>query len=395
MKWLLIALISLISAYLLGEYGDRGYVLMRFAGWSFETSFILFCVLGGLTVWASSILLRLIVRLIRWPGLLRHWFGERLYRRRRGNFARGLVKLTEGHWAEAERYLSHIPQHGEHAALAYLGAAWAAHHQAKPELRDQYIARAKAHDDNTALGAVLLETHIALEECRATKDITSQLQNLHKKHPKHPQILKFLAESAAQTNQWRVLQEKLPLLQKQHAADPATVEQLRQQLHLGLLDEAARHGTETALRQQWKALPAQAHDDSLIVAHYAKHLEALDAGDEAAKALCDYLHHALDERCITLLGHINTTKPGTWLARVEQWLTTHPDHAGLLLTASRLAFKHELWGKARSYAEASLALKPTALAYADLARLQEFLGDTNAALVSYRKATDLATPLDG
>ncbi len=52
------------------------------------------------------------------------------------------------------------------------------------------------------------------------------------------------------------------------------------------------------------------------------------------------------------------------LKQVETWLKSYPDDAALLLAAARLSMANELWGKARSYLESSLALAPTADAYA-------------------------------
>jgi HemY protein len=44
-----------------------------------------------------------------------------------------------------------------------------------------------------------------------------------------------------------------------------------------------------------------------------------------------------------------------------------------------------LWGKARSYFESSLAIAPSAEAYADNARLLEQLGENSTALQKYRE----------
>ena len=46
------------------------------------------------------------------------------------------------------------------------------------------------------------------------------------------------------------------------------------------------------------------------------------------------------------------------LERAENWLAQHPRDAVLLLTLGRLCAHQGLWGKARSYLEASLSIEP-------------------------------------
>ena len=80
------------------------------------------------------------------------------------------------------------------------------------------------------------------------------------------------------------------------------------------------------------------------------------------------------------------------LERAEKWLQSRPDEAGLLLTLGRLCVQRELWGKAQSYLEASLATKPTQAAHIALARLHERLGRQDEAGRHFRASADLAQP---
>ena len=51
--------------------------------------------------------------------------------------------------------------------------------------------------------------------------------------------------------------------------------------------------------------------------------------------------------------------PCASIERAESWLKQHPDDAALLLTLGRLCAQQELWGKAQSYLDASIAVEPT------------------------------------
>jgi HemY protein len=78
------------------------------------------------------------------------------------------------------------------------------------------------------------------------------------------------------------------------------------------------------------------------------------------------------------------------IERAEAWLATHPGDAVLLLTLGRLCFDQGLWGKAQSYLEASIAVEPTYTAHLALARLQEKLGNADAARRHHRESFELA-----
>ena len=78
------------------------------------------------------------------------------------------------------------------------------------------------------------------------------------------------------------------------------------------------------------------------------------------------------------------------IAHAEEWLLQQPNDTSLLLTLGRLCIQQQLWGKAQSYLEASLALQPSITANIQLAKLLEQLGHTAEANRLYRAAALLA-----
>ena len=61
----------------------------------------------------------------------------------------------------------------------------------------------------------------------------------------------------------------------------------------------------------------------------------------------------------------------------------------MLLTAARLCLRNELWGKARSYLETVIAIRPTPEAYQEYGRLLSQLGEGEAAADAYRSGLSL------
>ncbi|HLF12305.1 MAG TPA: hypothetical protein VJA26_13945, partial [Gammaproteobacteria bacterium] len=76
------------------------------------------------------------------------------------------------------------------------------------------------------------------------------------------------------------------------------------------------------------------------------------------------------------------------------WLKEHPEDGALLLTAARLCMANELWGKARSYLESSLALAPDPGSYALYGRLLTQLGERERAASAFRSGLGLVSQTD-
>ena len=65
-------------------------------------------------------------------------------------------------------------------------------------------------------------------------------------------------------------------------------------------------------------------------------------------------------------------------------LTDKPEDADLLLAAARLCQRNELWGKARSYLETVISMRPTPEAYQEYGALLTQMGEGDAAADAYR-----------
>src|SRR5207249_4653652 len=77
------------------------------------------------------------------------------------------------------------------------------------------------------------------------------------------------------------------------------------------------------------------------------------------------------------------------IERAERWLLEHERDPELLAALGRLCAQAELWGKARSFLEASLSFEESRTAHLELARLEEQLGQTPDAQRHYRRAAEL------
>ncbi len=110
----------------------------------------------------------------------------------------------------------------------------------------------------------------------------------------------------------------------------------------------------------------------------------------AEAALRESIERHWDESTVLAYGELETDEPFEALERAESWLPAHPEDAALLLTCAQLAARAELYGKARSYLETSIAIRPRLEAYQLLASLMEQLGERERAVKALNDALAFA-----
>ena len=81
---------------------------------------------------------------------------------------------------------------------------------------------------------------------------------------------------------------------------------------------------------------------------------------------------------------VEATDTTRQLKKAEAWLKNRGEDPDLILTAARLCLRNELWGKARSYLETVISLRPTPEAYSEYGALLTQMGEANAAADAYR-----------
>jgi HemY protein len=110
----------------------------------------------------------------------------------------------------------------------------------------------------------------------------------------------------------------------------------------------------------------------------------------AEEVVRDTLRRGYDRDLVYLYGLIEGKEKDKQLSTAEKWLEGNERDPVLLLTLGRLCIRHQLWGKARSYLEASLGIEPRSDTYRELGRLLEKINQPKEAAEFYRKGLILA-----
>ena len=359
---------------------DNGYALLSWDVWTVEMSLATLLLIALLLFAAVYLLIRLVARVFEAPTRLQGWRRRRKTRRAGQSLTRGLLQLAEGEWAKSEHSLVQYAEQSETPLLNYLVAAKAAQCQGAHDRRDAYIRLAHQHMPSADVAVSLTQAELQLEDEQLEMALAT-LVHLRAIAPRHRYVLSLVAQLYARLGDWEQLLELLPQLRKHKVLDDEQLSQLEIKARMALQDKAAATGT---LEQAWNQLPKSLQQDQRLLLNYATHLHEMNQDGIAEPLLRSSLQRDWDQQLVLLYGLLNGEDIKQQLKCAEALLEQQPADPVLLLTLGRLSLKDKLWGKARSYLEASIDASGPVEAFQELGHLLESMGKPDSALAVYR-----------
>jgi HemY protein len=327
---------------------DPGYVAINFRGYLVEMSVP---VLVFLTA-ALFAMLWLIRKIIVAPRRIGEAAGRYRSARSGQKMTRGMIEVAEGNFARGERMLARAASTSDSPLFNYLQAARAAHLQAEFQLdhgqHEHALATLRRIDDNSK---------------------------------NHGHALALMGRLYFRLEDWPSLQQILPRIKKHSQVKAETLATWSIRLHREQLDKAA---DGDALLLAWKDVSkAQKSDISLLESYYHG-LMRVGLHEKAEKEIVSALKSDWRGALIRIFGLVQGADASKQLKRAEGWLTNHSEDPDLMLTAARLCLRNELWGKARSYLETAISLRPSPEVYQEYGALLNQIGEADAAADAYR-----------
>jgi len=362
---------------------DPGRVAISTYGYIVDMSFPV-AVLIGIGIYA---LVRLLISIV---SIGKRNVAERVARQRQHSqdeLNRGLIALSAGNWTEAEQILTRSAYGATTPLVHYLAAARAAELQGALSRRDEWLAKALdvAPAEKAAVHitqAEMLLRHNQINAALAT------LEQLDASGHQNARGLMLLARIYRQQNNWQQLKALEPKLRSTAGIAPSAVDEVLAQVHLDMLKAAGNAKDREQLARTWRDVPKSMSDRPDVVVAYARAAMACGAHELAERELRELLKSQWDEAAILAYGDVEVDEPLSLLQHLEKWLNERPQDPILLFTCARCCIRIELYGKARSYLEASLGIKPRLETYQMLAQLLELSGDRQA---SFKVLNDALT----
>jgi HemY protein len=372
-------LAALAVAVTLAARYNAGYVLLVLHPYRIELSLNLLLALILAAFAALYALLRILAHMLRLPDQVRAFRARRRQARATAVLFAALRAYLEGRYAKAEKAAVEAIELAEHTGIAAVLAARAAHGLGAQERRDSYLARSAYFSESDLAMRAVAQAELLLQARQHEQALSALAQLPHK----HTAALKLELKAHQQARNWDRCLELLQQLERAQALDEAAAQELRRH---AVIENLTHKGAELqALRDCWRRLGAAEREDARIAAAAASAFGRLDAGEDAAAIIEQSLEREWEASLVALYADCRTAETMRQIERAERWLRAHPNDPALLLALGRLCARERLWGKARSYIEASLALEESFAAHMELARLLDAHGESGAARSHYER----------
>ncbi len=385
MKFGILVIVALIGSALGAAVllQDSGYVIISFRGYIVE-----------MNVWVmllSIILLylgiRIVIKLFRAPRQLGEAAGRYRAGRAGQRLTRGVIEVAEGNFAKGERLLARAATVSESPLLNYLQAARAAHLLGQDGRRDTWLKQAYENLPGAANAVLLTQAELQLDQEQFEAALAT-LRKIEENSPNHGHALMLLGRLYYRLQDWEHLGELLPKLRKHGRLDSGTLANWSVRVYQERLRSAV---DGTAVAAVWNQIPKDQKKSPNLLETYAENLIRTDMHALAEKEIAAALKKNWIPALVRLYGVVQGKDSTKQLKTAEAWLGEHSDDPDLLLATAQLCLRDELWGKARSYLETVIAIRPTPDAYQEYGRLLNKLGEGEAAADAYEAGLGLVS----
>jgi HemY protein len=372
---------------------DSGHVLFFYPPWRVEMSMVFFVVAAAVSFVVLFLLFRLLGNALALPDSVRAWRARRRRERAHTALATALQAYYEGRYARAEKEAGYAADNGPSPGVAALLAARAAHQMRDFDKRDRWLERADGSGDSLQAARLVSRAELALEE-RDFAAARDALRSLHGAGPKHVATTRMLLRAERGAGAWDEVLRLASQLSKRDAIAPALAEEYKVQATVELLARSADDAA--AFERRWRGVAAADRIQPRIAAAAARNATALGKAALARDILENALAAEWVPQLVLLYGGLperlapeeRISEARARIERAEQWLLERERDSHLLATLGRLCAQAELWGKARSFLEASLSFEESRAARIELARLAERLGQSDEAQRHFRRAAE-------
>ena len=374
---IIVVVVLFVSAFALNFLlADPGYVVINFRGYVIEMSVPVLASLAVLLVLGVWLIRKILIA----PRRLGEAAGRIRSARSGQKMTKGMIAVAEGNFARGEKMLGRAASTSDSPLFNYLQAARAAHLQGRDERRDVWLRLAFRETPEAAKAVLLTQAEFLLDRNQYEQALAT-LRRLEEDSKNHVHALALMGRLYFKLEDWTALGEILPRLRKNTQIKPEVLEKWTIRVHKEALDKAV---DAEVLDFTWKGISRSLKTNTTLLEAYYNGLMRAGLHDRAEKELAASLKSNWRGPLVRLFGLVEATDTTKQLKRAEGWLKNHGEDPDLLLAAARLCLRNELWGKARSYLETVLSMRPTPEAYQEYGALLAQMGEADAAADAYR-----------
>jgi len=333
-----------------------GYALFVAPPYRVELSLNLLLVIALAGFVTGYVLLRIVRRALGLPEEVRRYRQRQQQERARARQDAAVVALLEGRFGRARQFAEEalaVPQSSGLSALLGARAAIATREFAAAEA---LLARPDAAVRSLAVPRLMLEAEMKLEQGQP-QEALGILRTLRKEAGSHTAALRLELRALQAAGRYAEIPPLVDQLVKRKAYSATEGEFVRAAAHAEEL--TARVLDAEGLRAYWSKLTDAEQRMPKIARAAARSFMALGGDRDAAVILVRSLEREWNSDLVALYAQCSPADGAPQLEQAERWLSQHRDDATLLYALGVLCERAQLWGKAQTYFEASLAVADT------------------------------------
>ena len=385
--WFLLLAIAAVVAALAARL-NAGYALLVAPPYRIELSLNLLLVLVVGAFAALYFGLRVIVRTVQLPAQVRAWRRTQKKDRARAKLDAAIVALLEGRYGKAQQQAQEALALPHSSGLAALVAARAAIDVRQFDAAEEFLSRPETQSTSLAVSRLTLSAEIALEQGQPQEALRI-LEALKREAGMHTAALRLELRATQAARRFADIPALVEQLIKRGVFDAMQGEQVRIVAQREQLRALAHDAA--GLRDAWNRLPESMRTQPPIARAAALSFLQLGGDREAADLVVRSLDREWDSELVELYGECRVPDATRQIEQVEQWLATHNQDAVLLRVLGTLCQRQQLWGKAQTYLEASVALDNHWRTHLALGEMLGRLGKKDEAKTLFVAALRVAT----
>jgi HemY protein len=364
-----------------------GYVLFVAPPYRVELSLNLFLVLAFGVLVGGYVLARVVFRALQLPDEVRSYRRRQQQERARSKHDAAVVALLEGRFGKARQFAQESLAIPHSSGLSALVAARAAIDMREFDAAEKFLSRPDAEVASLAVPRLMLEAEMKLEMGQPAEAL-ARLSALRKEAGAHTAALRLELRALQAARRFADIPPLVDQLVKRKVYGASEADLIRAVAHARVLIDSAND--PAGLRSYWSRLSDADQRLPRIAEAGARAFIALGGEREAAEILARSLERSWDSELAVLYAGCHSADATRQLEQAEGWLAQHSQDPGLLYALGVLCERQQLWGKALTYLEASLALGNVWRTRVALGELLVRLGRTDEANVHLAEALKLA-----
>jgi HemY protein len=366
---------------------NAGYVMFVSPPWRIELSqnaFILLAVVGFALLYA---LIRLAIRISALPREVKAHRERVDDARMRSRQDGALVALLEGRYGKARQMADEALSSTRDSGLAALIGARAALETRDFAAASLFLVHPDAQAQRLAVPRMMLEAELALEQGMPGEAL-ARLADLKRDAGAHTAALRLEMRALNAAHRAAEIPRVVAELVKRKVYDAEHGEMIRASAHADVLRTLSHDAA--GLRDYWNRVPDADRTISRVARAAAQSFLALGGDREASEILARSIDAHWNADLVALYADCRTTDSTRQLETAERWLVEHSQDSTLLFALGRLCERAQLWGKARTYYEASLGLASSWRTHVALGEMLARLDQHDAANAHLAAALKLA-----